>query len=794
MNFNSLRRNWLPLLLIVGMTVLFYYPVLFQHKTQIHAEGVSLGIALMHMLSSALQGESSLLWTTSIYGGHPIFAEGQGGFANPLHLLLAWLLPAVPAYNVNQFLCMLLSGIGTFGMSRAAGCSRAAASFAALALVFSTLWIGGMNNLAIGSTIAWIPWAFWGMQSWLKRADLSSACFFGVAMALMVVSGYPQIVHGVLIYMTIYLAVQLIGKAEPMMALPRLKGLVVTMLLAITLCIGLSAVQWLPLLELAGESHRSEGVSIVFLDSSSTAAFLRGFLYTFNNPGDWPNIPADAEVVYFTALGSLLVSLIFSLFIFFRRSVAINGHLLATLLLVILGFGRGGTPLFEFLYDFHLVPGLHSFRVTFTYLWIAMVGFALVSAMTLDKLAESVPASPDLGLPAPGKSLRLPSWTGFPVDWRQLLFIVSWMVLWLLAIAYLHVDDVLPGQYYVAIACLVLFVIASVRGMRHLIPLIAVVFLSIEVIAFRVNTFNFGDASLIAKPQSIRSLEQDHNLRDFKFHDITLAGTYSLYHPKSPAVPKGLETMLAAVTPASNTLWGVSSLTGNLALGLKRRSLADTIIRTELRHDNDRTPGLRLIDFVSMKYLSVGHLFAHDTFTDAYQDDDLQVRIVENSFAHPRFQFFTEALAVPTMEQAAEALNHLQRPVLVIEAPVAPLSAGATQASSSKPAHRVIHDRSGLYVLEFQAEAPAWFFLADTNYPGWNAYLDGIQTPLYSAQLLGKAVYIPAGSHRLTLAFEPQSVRIGLALSILTLCVMLLLLGYRWRKPSPQRSRRIEKQ
>ena len=97
-------RNWPWLLLVAAMPVLFYYPVLFQQRTQIHGEGVSVGIALMHMLSSALQGETGLLWTTSIYGGHPIFAEGQGGFANPLHLLLAWLLSPVAAYNIKATL------------------------------------------------------------------------------------------------------------------------------------------------------------------------------------------------------------------------------------------------------------------------------------------------------------------------------------------------------------------------------------------------------------------------------------------------------------------------------------------------------------------------------------------------------------------------------------------------------------------------------------------------------------------------------------------------------------------
>jgi hypothetical protein len=723
-------------------------------------------MALMHMLSSAINGDASMLWTTSIYGGHPIFAEGQGGFANPLHLLVAWLLPPIPGYNIHQFLSMFLSGVGTYGMCRSQGSSRASSTFAALALIFSTLWIGGRSNLAIGSTIGWVPWALWGLSAWLKRADMPSACFFAVAMALMVLSGYPQVVHGVLIYMTLYLAIKLFYRKERELLLRRRGQLAISLVVAMLLCVGLSAVQWLPLLELARESHRNDGVSIVTMDNASTAAFMRGFLYTFNKPWAWPHASDGAEAIYFTATGSLFVSLVFSMLIFFRRSAASNAHLVATLFLVVLGFGTGGSPLFQLIHDWHLIPGLHSFRVAFTYLYVALVGFALLCAFTLDALAGVKSTAPSLHS----------SWRPVTGGVGSLVLISAWVVSWACAIWYLHVDDVSISQYAIPILWLICCGAALALGYQKLLPAIALVLLCAEIFAFRVHSYDFGAASLIAQPRSIEVLKHRGDLRDFKFYDRTYAGTYSFLHPKSPEVVPGLQTMLEAVTPAANVFWDVSSLKGNLALGLKRHYLAEAVVKSELDSGNRRVLGSRLIDFVALKYLAVGRYFNQPGFVQAYANDATGLRIMDNTHAHPRIQFFDDAIFVPTLEAAVEAVSGLADQTLVIEAPDGEPAIGALQPSQGKVMFKLLRDRPDSYEVELKTPTAIWFFLADPNYPGWSAYLDGKETAVYSAQLLGKAVYIPAGKHMLRLVFEPMSFRIGLAVTFISSCVLVLVL------------------
>ena len=54
-----------------------------------------------------------------------------------------------------------------------------------------------------------------------------------------------------------------------------------TGLLAVVVCVAISCIQWLPLLELAAQSHRQQGVGIAI---NGTPEFLiRGLLYSIDN-------------------------------------------------------------------------------------------------------------------------------------------------------------------------------------------------------------------------------------------------------------------------------------------------------------------------------------------------------------------------------------------------------------------------------------------------------------------------------------------------------------------------------
>jgi uncharacterized membrane protein YfhO len=70
-------------------------------------------------------------------------------------------------------------------------------------------------------------------------------------------------------------------------------------------------------------------------------------------------------------------------------------------------------------------------------------------------------------------------------------------------------------------------------------------------------------------------------------------------------------------------------------------------------------------------------------------------------------------------------------------------------------------------VLETASSRAAALVLADANYPGWRAFVNGQGRPVENANGLFRTVEVPRGAAKIDMVFEPQCLRLGL---FLTLC------------------------
>ena len=64
---------------------------------------------------------------------------------------------------------------------------------------------------------------------------------------------------------------------------------------------------------------------------------------------------------------------------------------------------------------------------------------------------------------------------------------------------------------------------------------------------------------------------------------------------------------------------------------------------------------------------------------------------------------------------------------------------------------------------------PGLVILADTYYPGWKLTIDGQPAPIYRTNRLMRGAAVKAGRHTLVYTYDPDSFRIGGALSIVGL-------------------------
>jgi len=72
-------------------------------------------------------------------------------------------------------------------------------------------------------------------------------------------------------------------------------------------------------------------------------------------------------------------------------------------------------------------------------------------------------------------------------------------------------------------------------------------------------------------------------------------------------------------------------------------------------------------------------------------------------------------------------------------------------------------------VVEARLAEEGYLVLTDAYYPGWRALVDGREVPIHRADVLFRAVRLPAGRHRVEFVYDPFSFKIGALISLAAL-------------------------
>jgi uncharacterized membrane protein YfhO len=95
--------------------------------------------------------------------------------------------------------------------------------------------------------------------------------------------------------------------------------------------------------------------------------------------------------------------------------------------------------------------------------------------------------------------------------------------------------------------------------------------------------------------------------------------------------------------------------------------------------------------------------------------------------------------------------------------------------------------RSPRLVLDVDSPQPAFLVTSEANYPGWRAFLDGVEAPVAMTNAAFRGLPVPAGRHRVEMRFEPAILGRSALVSIagLALLVTGVLFGDRKRSGKP---------
>lgn len=741
---------------VIFLATYLWWPALWSGKITLHTDSATLFMPLLSLLSKSLNGGESLLWVSQIYGGHPLFAEGQAGAANPVNILVAYF--ADPRYGLGllHYIYMLIGAWGVYKLCNVLEIKRWSSVFVSIAVVFSGAWLHHSHNLAIASTLAWSPWLMVAVECWLKSPSLLRATLLAVPAVLLVFSGYPTITHGVAIYVTASLIVQFFSVQGRSLIKAHWIKYLASGLLAVSLAIGLSAVQLFPLLELVQESHRADGVGMPFAGLTPLSDYLNGLLYLH---------PQDGVARITASLSSLVSASLAASIIFFKIRLRVLGHVLAGLLLFNLGI-EYASPLFKLLYDTQVIPGLHNYRIMHPFLAVAVIGLAISAGYVIDCLSSNIK-----------ENLRpiFFRWNGFwPLVGSAFVFLT-------LLYAVFNYDRDIP---FAALFCFVMLLPAGavlfyIKKNRWLSVLAAFV-LFVEVVLVRAHPFDFFPASIVDSPEIVDRILSSPDHVNYRTRMAAHGMEMVFMSGINPDLDAAYIRLKKVLPPFVGLQWGIPSFDGGLALPLSRRVLADQLILSELSGEQSPVGNTRLLDVLGVKYVSFDIPSNIRGFELYHKDEALGILYYINKHAMPKFQTYSRAVMVDGAESAADKIHSVPANCLLVESglPVKKnnMVLGCADASATNAIVEIIKSTNVNYSLKVTSEKDGWLFVADANFPGWTATVNGAAAPIYSAQVLGKAVFFQAGESSIEFRFVPKSFYIGAMISAATLALMMLIL------------------
>jgi hypothetical protein len=266
-------------LLLLGASLLYHYPAVFTGAVPVEDDVKVYYFPLLVATAHALAQGHLALWSPAIFGGYPLFADGEAGMLYPIHLLLLpWLRPETALVALRVLHSALAAGF-TVALLRALGTGRTAAVVGGLVYAYSGFAAGQIVHTSVFHAMTWLPLQFCFAERALSargaarfRCGLLTGAAFGVQALVLHVHimlmcaltvglfvayrtltdvDWRQAGRASLLARLWASARDLVSRAAIAVALLALIGLV---------GVGVGAVQLLPILELAGQTYRGSGL------------------------------------------------------------------------------------------------------------------------------------------------------------------------------------------------------------------------------------------------------------------------------------------------------------------------------------------------------------------------------------------------------------------------------------------------------------------------------------------------------------------------------------------------------
>ncbi len=658
------------------------------------------------------------LWNPYAYGGHPFLADPQSAIFYPLSLLTVWLALFITggsfpfiALEWEVIAHIFLASVFTYAYVRHLTGHRIAGFISGLTFAYSGYLTGYPPlQLAILETDIWLPL----ILLLLHKALTESPALIpgaGLALGMAILAGHPQSAMYVTYTALLYFAFLAWLQRRAW------RKLVVLLAVFILTALGLAAAQWLPSLEYMRLSIRA---------SASYQWIAQGF-----NPRDAVQMLIPGQISLWSPLyvGILPLALMV-IAAALRPTRKVIFWAVVALVALLLSFGR------------------HTFIYALFYLFVP--GFQLFQSQERAAFIVSFALSVLAGYGAAALLCQ-------PEEWAERLLnrirrgaglatAVALLAMFALALAWANTgqtDDAPLASLLDAATRLVLFLAAAYTLLSIRLSLTdhARSFFAVSLVVIDLFTAN-ANTNLVTTP--LAELGPPHPLVAQVQADGGVFRTYNeALHP-SYGVLTGIENS-----------WGVSP------------------IRLQRYEDfTQRVPLPRRWELLNVKYVFTWHSeITHTTPVGQHGEigSAMYLQRLDQPGARAWIVYRTETIPDDSaaLARLSEPAFNVRQTAIVAE----PVSLGGAGEEGGSYRVEITGKHAGWLSLDVETERDGLLVISEQAYPGWRAWLDGREVPLVRADVILQALVVPPGRHRVEIRFDPLSVKIGLAMTLLTMLV-----------------------
>lgn len=713
-------------------------------------------------MADSIHHGATPFWNPYEYAGHPGIADPQSLVFAPAFVL--WALvdpkPSLFAFDIMVFAHLLAGGLAIVVYGRRRGWTAPAAVLAAVVFMLGGAASGRLTHTGIITVYGLFPIAVLWMETALECASLLAAVGFG-AVSAFIALGRSQVPLLLCVVLAVLLVRRLWSAPE---RLPFLRSRLPALFVAASVCGAIVAVPMLLTLQFADFSNRPEiGLETALRSSLYPLNFANFFapdVFGSLRPlelGDWgpayatrPAIDSTDRAFNYLFAGSLTALLLVwhgfaggRVFARGRRAFAA-----IALLSVLYAIGRY-SPVFPFLFEH--APGIDLFRRPVGATFILLLGLAyLIGDIANDYVRAGAPRAPRAAV-------------------AVVLALVVALMVWAVEFSSLSSKGREAAIQIVEAAAIYVVLIALLVGPktergRAIALALAVLFTSGELVARNtatpLNAEPRANYALLEAPtpQVARVLEAIH--RDSRARAepgvrprveiVGLGGPWQnaamLYGleatngynplrigPYDRLVEPGESTWEAIKRRFPSSFPGYDCLLSRL-LGLEYLVL-DRPIET-LPNRPRKAEAVALLSGPDVWVYRLPHAAPRVTVESRVEVADAAALIDSGRFP----------ISLPPSEVMVDADDHLTQRYLSL--------------AVAKPAGaRIVDWRADRVEIEVETRAPAILTLHDLWYPGWQAWVDGVEKPVLRTDLLFRGVEIPAGARKVVFAYRPLSLR-----------------------------------